>query len=443
MVTDEWMDHNFNCGHSILENFVPNTRAEGRKRIERMIQKSRKWKTPETGMSSATPVRGVNGLDIPIKGWPEQAIRDPLFCVVLVIAIVVSTSMAGAFEFVGSDSCKDCHREIYDRYQQSGHPFKLQRIDGKPPSYPPGTSPGVPRPPSGMSWKDISYVIGGYGWKARFMDREGYVLTGTKRQYNLANSDHNMAANWTAYDSRTAPRKPYTCGACHTTGWTKTGEKGPHQDSLAGIHGTWSEPGVTCEACHGPGSGHVKEPTKVKPSVEANCGQCHARGDVTQIDARNGLISHHEQYEDLLASPHRTVGCMACHDPHKTTKYARGGFKGQDVCEGCHEQVETRITAAPHSKCITCHMPFAAVSAVSKLINYKGGSVAKGDIRSHIFRIATDAKWKMFTDDGQFVRIDQKKRAYLTVDFACLTCHVTRDKEWALSTVAKIHGKTR
>ena len=45
--------------------------------------------------------------------------------------------------------------------------------------------------PAGMDWGDISYIIGGYGWKARFMDLEGYILTGPKeRQWNKVISNN-------------------------------------------------------------------------------------------------------------------------------------------------------------------------------------------------------------------------------------------------------------
>ena len=125
-------------------------------------------------------------------------------------------------EYIGDDKCKMCHAGIYDTYIKTGHPYKIQKINGGPPSYPPGTSSGVPKPPKGMSWNDVTYVIGGYGWKARFMDKEGYILTGDKdRQYNLANADIGTETNWTGYSAKTAPRKPYDkCGTCHTTGWT-------------------------------------------------------------------------------------------------------------------------------------------------------------------------------------------------------------------------------
>jgi predicted CXXCH cytochrome family protein len=294
-----------------------------------------------------------------------------------------------------------------------------------------------------MDWGDISYIIGGYGWKARFMDREGYILTGKQnRQFNLANKNLGLVAGWSGYDPKKAPRKPYTCGSCHTTGWTKTGPDGPHQDGLKGIYGTWQEPGVTCEACHGPAAAHTANPAKAKLNTKPNCQTCHIRGDVEKIDASGGLVKHHEQYEDLLASPHRMSGCLACHDPHKGSKYGLGGYKGQQTtCSKCHaDQAQAVFLASAHRECISCHMPFAGKSAIATTIAFKGGTVPKGDIRSHIFRIETAPDWNMFTDDGKFVRVDKKGHAYLSLDRVCLGCHVTKDKKWATNNAKRIHG---
>ena len=352
-------------------------------------------------------------------------------------------SPGGGGRFAGAATCAGCHSNIQADYASSGHPLKIQKIEGKPPTYPQDTSAGVPRPPAGMDWADISHVIGGYGWKARFMDREGYILTGERnRQYNLANDELGLAAGWGGYDPKKTPRKPYTCGECHTTGWTATGPDGPHQDGLAGIHGTWREAGVTCEACHGPGAAHAANPAQARLSTKPNCAACHIRGDVEKIDASGGLVIHHEQYEELLASPHRVSGCLACHDPHKSTKYNRGGFKGQQMtCVKCHEdESKTVLAANSHRACISCHMPFTGKSAVATTIAYKGGTVLKGDIRSHVFRIEIAPDWNMFTDDEKFVRLDGSGQAHLSLDYACLGCHVTKNKGWATRNAARIHG---
>jgi len=366
-----------------------------------------------------------------------------LFVFQISLSLSGTPALAAVDGYAGSAKCEACHQEIYANYRQSGHPFKIQKVTGGPPVYPRGTSPGVPDPPQGMTWNDITYVIGGYGWKARFMDKEGYILTGPEdRQYNLLNENLGLKPGWAGYSAKTAPRKPYTCGACHTTGWNKTSKDGPHQDGLPGIHGTWASPGVTCEACHGPGAAHATSPGVAKLSSKPNCDNCHVRGDVTKIDAFKGMIRHHEQYEDLLSSPHRQIGCLACHDPHLSTKYSRGGFKGQTAtCIMCHETTKVVLAPELHWSCIDCHMPYAAKSAVSRKIAYKGGSVPKGDIRSHIHRINDDPTWSMFTDDGKYVRTDDELRAYLTVDFACLSCHTGKDKAWAVANAKRIHGE--
>ncbi|MCJ7659609.1 MAG: hypothetical protein MUO67_10710 [Anaerolineales bacterium] len=97
-------------------------------------------------------------------------------------------------EFVGATICGGCHPDIYDIFIKSGHPWKLNRVvDGQPPEYP---FKEVPDPPEGYSWDDISYVIGGYNWKARFINQDGYIITDAPgesgdtaytSQYNFAN----------------------------------------------------------------------------------------------------------------------------------------------------------------------------------------------------------------------------------------------------------------
>ena len=364
-----------------------------------------------------------------------------LLSALMAFAALSQTAPSDAAEYVGSRNCALCHEAIDRDVARSGHPAKVQKIDGNPPAYPGGTSPGVPVPPDGMTWADVSYVIGGYGWKARFMDREGYVLTGPEdRQYNLANRALGLPADWVGYDAGTAPRKPYTCGACHTTGWVATGPDGPHQDGLPGIHGTWAEPGVTCEACHGLGSAHVADPRNSELAVAENCGSCHVRGDVSRIDASGGLVKHHEQYEDLLASPHSTIGCTACHDPHKSAVYGEGFKREEKTCRACHAaQANLAVAPKAHSACTSCHMPPAGKSAVSITLETKDGPLPVGDIRSHIFRINTDPGWQMFSDDGKFVRLDHAGRAHLSPKYACLRCHRDRNSAWAGEFAKRMH----
>ncbi|UCF27833.1 MAG: hypothetical protein JSW42_14610, partial [Chloroflexota bacterium] len=127
-------------------------------------------------------------------------------------------------EYVGSAVCSGCHKDIYDKFIQSGHPWKLNPVvDGQPPDYP---FTGLPELPEGYTWDDISYVIGGYNWKARFIDQDGYIITDEPgatgneeylNQYNFANPIVGTEASWVTYHSGEEDL-PYTCGSCHTTG---------------------------------------------------------------------------------------------------------------------------------------------------------------------------------------------------------------------------------
>ena len=315
--------------------------------------------------------------------------------------------------YVGSATCQICHEEIYASFRETGHPYKLNKVvDGQPPTYP---FSKVSDPPEGYTWDDISYVIGGYGWKARFIDQQGYIITGAdenaKTQYNLYNEDLGLGDDWVSYHAG-EKELPYDCGSCHTTGYSPEG----NQDSLPGLVGTWAEDGVQCEACHGPGGNHVNDPQLVSMEVDRDaelCGKCHRRGDVTQIDAQDGFIQHHEQYEELFESKKRVMDCVDCHDPHKTTKYAEGlGIK--TPCENCHfEQAEyQKIKYIRHAggQCINCHMPRVTKSALSDLEGYTG------DIRTHLMAINPRAT-SQFDAEGNF------SQPYLSLDFACRSCH--------------------
>ncbi|MEN8114351.1 MAG: multiheme c-type cytochrome [Actinomycetota bacterium] len=315
--------------------------------------------------------------------------------------------------YVGSETCAFCHEEISEVFMKSGHPYKVNAVvDGQPPTYP---FTEVTDPPEGYTWDDISYVIGGYNWKARFIDQDGFIITGdadATTQYNFLNKEIGLGGNWVAYHA--GEEKPYDCGTCHTTGYRPEG----NQDDLPGLIGTWAETGIMCESCHGPGSNHADEPygvaLKVDRSSEA-CGTCHSRGDVEAIDASGGLIKHHEQYEELYQSKHQAVLCIACHDPHEgVIQHREAGTPTTRVnCDSCHFQ-NAQYQASEAMKagvdCIECHMPRIAKSAVGDPEAYTG------DIRVHMWAIDPLAM-SQFTDDGS------RAISQISLDFACKSCH--------------------
>ncbi len=383
--------------------------------------------------------------------------------------------------FVGSDSCQTCHSAIYGDVFESGHPYKLNKVlNGQIPSYPFSTINGALEQISDedgvtdnslgtpLSYADVSYVIGGFGWKARWIDADGFIVTGSATQFNL--EDGSMVAY-----SDGVVDKPYNCGNCHTTGWKRfDASLNPNrQDNLPGMDGTFVAGGIQCESCHGPGAAHVGSLNKadIVRVAEARttsdflasdmgygkavaCSECHTRdgekdypayvsayntafpagsNEGGRIAASGGLIKHHEQYDEMLGVDPATgnelgkhlkagVACITCHDPHKTMKYqAETGVSGLKVdCASCHGDGTAFEIAMPADSfmgdfaCESCHMPDITKNAVKHAA--VGTGPATGDIATHIFKIDL-TKTEQFTADGKFAN------PWITKDFACGTCH--------------------
>lgn len=101
-------------------------------------------------------------------------------------------------------------------------------------------------------------------------------------------------------------------------------------------------------------------------------------------------------------------------------------------CAECHAGEAREFAGSKMARsgvdCVDCHMPPAGRNAESF-----GRYV--GDIKTHIVKIPVAPTDRMFTDD--------RKRATgkLTVDFACLRCHGTRDMGWALEHAKGVHTR--
>lgn len=377
--------------------------------------------------------------------------------------------------FVGTDTCMTCHPRHFGEHGRSGHNYKLNEVEGDvAPTYPfsviAATGPGDTVVGESIGFDEISYVVGGYGWKARYLATDGYILTDERidaelggvdglGQYNLANVIVGAVAGWSSYSDAGAGStgKPYDCGRCHTTGW----QAGVNPDH-AGILGTWDATGIQCERCHGDASFHVqagltdaeRRARIVVDSSASLCGECHVRNTalwngVPAVEASGGFIRHHEQYEELQASgAHANLECVSCHEPHRSTLNENGSGC---YASACHTTGATAIGSGHFGKtfsrtgysedvtCVSCHMPFAsksAVAATDTTIIGDGTSVTDaigriGDLHTHIFSIdTTDAAYDTMIDsttdpfsNGKAYVDTTGGEAAVTMDFACLRCH--------------------
>lgn len=169
------------------------------------------------------------------------------------------------------------------------------------------------------------------------------------------------------------PTEVRGCFDCHTTAGVVDG----HVDSQHAM------PGVTCEACHGPGAKHVaaaKEgqieqiaklimnPADLNPVDSVDyCGSCHRTWwDVTLNESPGPKSLRFQPYRlensRCWGKGDARITCVACHDPHHPLATEVASY--DERCLACHV-TEGKTTAdhpgaaCPTSKknCVSCHMP--------------------------------------------------------------------------------------
>ncbi|NNK33737.1 MAG: hypothetical protein HKP02_11470 [Xanthomonadales bacterium] len=354
-------------------------------------------------------------------------------------AVLLAFSVSAVAQYSEPETCMGsvCHSDQYNDWKVSGHPYKLMKAE---------EAQNRPIPlPEGYTWDNISYVIGGYKWKSRYMDLDGYILTqdGDGTLGNGNTQYNNFTGQWSDYNANLENgTKPYDCGRCHTTGWVENPDPtdlSGNQDMLPGIHGTFFAGGIQCQACHG-----TSHPGNIPAMDETGgCADCHIRGDANTIPASGGFVRHHEQYNEHLASPHAAFNCSDCHNPHK-----KGEFSIKESAEcgvACHSGIAASYAETSmydyDVTCEDCHMPYATKSAKA-LGPEIDGNQTHGDVMTHIFSIDTDPAGDMFTEDGGFVALDSDGKAKVTMNYACQRCHLTSSLEELGRFAENFHGRS-
>lgn len=172
------------------------------------------------------------------------------------------------------------------------------------------------------------------------------------------------------------------CFDCHTTASTTSEHFDPNQ----------SIPGVTCEACHGPGANHlaavaagltaqgitmILNPQQFNPVKAIDfCGACHRTWWDVVLDNGTGKQAlrfqpYRIENSRCWGKGDRRITCVACHDPHKPLVREAGAY--DDRCLSCHLNSRDAKPAADHpgaacptatKNCVTCHMPQLEIAEV-------------------------------------------------------------------------------
>ena len=77
-------------------------------------------------------------------------------------------------------------------------------------------------------------------------------------------------------------------------------------------------------------------------------------------------------------------------------------------------------------------MPKATKSAISV-------ATYIGDIRTHIVKINTDPDANMYREVKEKDKTSLFAKNFITLDYTCLSCHGSRDKQWASKYARDFH----
>lgn len=160
--------------------------------------------------------------------------------------------------YTGSLQCNSCHMNEHKDWRSSLHPKMMRKVFQESVVVADLQSESIAFNPEKAVW-----AIGSK-WEQQFMGEENGVETLLPGAWLV----HSKVWQVTGWDGWQVPEPIKRCHGCHTVGLnTETG--------------SFVEPGVGCESCHGPGSWHVNTAGlgKIVSGLDAQlCGQCHSRG---------------------------------------------------------------------------------------------------------------------------------------------------------------------
>lgn len=163
------------------------------------------------------------------------------------------------------------------------------------------------------------------------------------------------------------------CFGCHTTASTTNNRFDPIE----------LMPGVTCEACHGPGAKHVTamkagdielgtrsifNPAQLSSLDQVEfCGACHRTLWDTILQNAVGVFnvrfqSYRLERSECFRNRKRRITCLNCHDPHQPLVHDPVSYDTH--CLNCHVHQGVKPTAdhpgracpVAASNCVNCHM---------------------------------------------------------------------------------------
>jgi len=215
-----------------------------------------------------------------------------------------------------------------------------------------------------------TYIFARQG--AYYETRVSYFTALDALDITVGHSTETPASLEGALGNRLSETDAKLCFSCHSTAAVANGRL--DSDRLI--------PGVTCEACHGPGARHVAamkagrladklifNPGRLEAEGLIDfCGACHRTAlTVLKLGQRGPKTVRFQPYR-LVSSQcwngsDPRITCVACHSPHQLLEHDPSAYDAK--CLACHQ---SKAGASPDARhpgaactvsertCVTCHM---------------------------------------------------------------------------------------
>jgi predicted CXXCH cytochrome family protein len=409
----------------------------------------------------------------------------------LVALSLLAAPVSASAEYLGSESCKNCHETPWAAWQTSHHyqamlPASRENVKGdfnnSSFDYAGKThrffireekffvetdnANGV------MQEFEINYTFGIYPlqqYLIGFPDGRYQALNivwdsrpkeeGGQRWYHLYPDDpvlHDDIVHWTGSFQNWNSR----CAACHSTQLEKN-----YSLATNSYKTTWSDINVACEACHGPGSKHVdwasgekavpgpafpnsmvgkgtwavdgEKPTlqrtdggNAQSQIET-CAGCHARR--SEMDEQHAGKPFHDLYQlrsletDVYYADGQIMDEVYVYGSFLQSKMYQAGV----ACTNCHEPHSGELLLKGNALCSQCHM--ATVFDQTEHHHHETGSTGATCVNCHM----PETTYMGVDDrrDHSFRIPEPQLTLELGIPNACQRCHTDKDANWAVNTL--------
>ncbi|MCD4683556.1 MAG: tetratricopeptide repeat protein [Bacteroidales bacterium] len=414
-----------------------------------------------------------------------------------------STSIKLNFEphFVGKETCIDCHKLEYDlwigsdhdlamdfandssvrgdfnnaEFEYNGEVHKFYKRDNRYYVYTDG-------PDGNMQEFEVKYTFGSHPLQQYLVEFPGGRLqtlpltwdTISKSWYHMAGAvypdeevDHTNWLHWT----NQAQNWNGMCADCHSTNLKKG-----FDINTETFNTTWSEINVSCEACHGPSSEHLKWanlPEMARPQntntgliVQTNdidnrryvdlCARCHTR--------RSALKDYDFDWTDLLdhmipelpREPMYFSDGQILEEDYVFGSFTQSRMYMEDVkCNDCHNVHSGKLILNGNDLCLQCHRSDVYDTYNHHFHKYAG--------EASLMVVDEFGKESNVGDGAQCINCHMPGRYYMGVDYrrdhsfrvprpdlsdqletpnACTQCHANQSNTWAAGYLKKWYGES-